>query len=124
MKEQRPFTNASSKAPSDDQNLLSSLAGKQARLDCAAAGRTRRVVLTSLGVMKEQNAHRKRNRSIAVAALLLILLAIGPTAWRLTDELIGGEHISDMTAQISLWSFVACTAALAAALVAGWLRKR
>ncbi|MDR3793540.1 MAG: hypothetical protein P4L03_09190 [Terracidiphilus sp.] len=111
-------------AETKNEQLLSALAGKDATRDCATACRTRRVVLASLGVMEEQKASRKRHRAIAVAALLLMILALGPFLWHLTDELFEGEHISDIAAQFALWACILSPAILAAALVAGWLRRR
>ena len=108
----------------DNHNLLNALAGKAAAQDCAAAYRTRRVVLASLGVMQEQKASRKRHRAVAMAALLLMVMALGPFAWHLVDEIFEGEHISDIAAQISLGACILCPAILAAALMAGWMRKR
>jgi len=105
-------------------DLLSALAGREANRDCAAAYRTRRIVLASLGVMQEQKANRKRNRAVALAALLLMVLALGPFIWHLTDELFEGEHMTDIAAQCALWACILSPAILAAALMAGWLRRR
>jgi hypothetical protein len=102
------------------RDVLSALAGKQAGRERAVAENTRRVVLASAGVMKDQRADRKRSKSLALAGFLLMLLALGPFIWRVSDDLIGGEHWSDMATQTSLWVCVLCPALLAAALVAGW----
>ncbi len=107
-----------------DRDLLAALAGKQGARDRAVAQNTRRVVLASLGVMQDQKAERKRGRSLALASLLVVLLALGPFVWRVTDDLIGGEHLSDMATQTSLWICVLCPAVLAAVIVAGWARNR
>lgn len=107
-----------------DCDLLAALAGHEANRECATAYRTRRVVLASLGVMEEQKAGRRRHRAIAVAGLLFMVLALGPFLWHLTDELFEGEHITDIAAQIALWACILSPAILAAALVAGWLRRR
>ena len=80
--------------------------------------------MASLGVMQDQKAGRKRGLAVALAAILLVILALGPFFWRVADELIGGEHFSDMATQFSLWVCILCPALLAAALVAGWSRKR
>jgi len=120
-------TAAHSAAPGADsanRDLLASLAGKQAARECEVAQKTRRVVLTSLGVIEEQKAGRRRSRAIAVAALLLALLALGPFVWRVTDDLIGGEHLADIATQMSLWICILCPAILAAVIVAGWARSR
>jgi hypothetical protein len=115
---------ASAIAGADDANrdLLSALAGKQGARERAVGESTRRVVMTSFGVMQDQRAGRRRTRSLALASVLLVLLALGPFVWRVADDLIGGEHISDIATQTSLWVCFLCPAILAAFLVAGWSR--
>lgn len=110
-------------SPDAGRELLSALAGTEAMHERAVAFRTRRVVLASLGVMKDQKAGRKRGRALAIASVLLVILALGPFVWHVTDDLIGGEHIADIATQVSLWVCVLCPALLAAALIAGWRRK-
>ncbi len=107
-----------------DRDLLSALAGLQAGRDRDVAQRTRQVVLASLGVMKEQKAGGRRTKAMAVASLLLVVLALGPFVWRVVDDLIGGEHLSDIATQFSLMMCLFCPALLAAVLVAGWMRGR
>ncbi|HUB50675.1 MAG TPA: hypothetical protein VL986_00820 [Terracidiphilus sp.] len=107
----------------NDRDLLSALTGNQASQERAVAYRTRRVVAASLGVMQEQKAGRRRGRSLALVSILLVILAMGPFVWRVTDDIIGGEHWSDMATQTSLWVCILLPAVLAAALVAGWLRR-
>jgi hypothetical protein len=107
-----------------DRDLLSALTGKQAGRERAVAESTRRVVLASLGVIKDQQAGRRRTRSLVLAALLLALLGFGPLAWRVADDLIGGEHISDIATQTSLWACILFPAVLAAFLFAGWSRSK
>jgi hypothetical protein len=106
------------------RDLLSALAGNGAERDRNVAYHTRRVVLASLGVMKDQKAGRKRSRSVALACILLLVLAMGPFFWRVADDLIGGEHLSDLATQLSLLVCLLCPALLAAALVAGWARHK
>ena len=107
-----------------NRDLLSALAGNQAGRERDVAYRTRRVVLASLGVMQDQKAGRKRSRSVALASILLMVLALGPFFWRVADDLIEGEHIGDIATQASLWVCVLCPALLAAALIAGWARNK
>ncbi len=92
--------------------------------DREVAQSTSRVVMASLGVMKDQKADRKRSRSLALAAILVVVLILGPLAWLVFDRFFAGEHLGDLTTQFSLWVCILCPAILAAALVAGWLRKR
>ena len=105
-------------------DLLAALTGKQAGRDRAVAEKTRRVVLASHGVMQDQKAGRRRTRSVVLASLVLALLAFGPLAWRVADDLIGGEHISDIATQTSLWACILIPALLAAFVVAGWSRAK
>ncbi len=107
-----------------DRDLVSALAGKQAGRDQAVAYRTRRVVLASHGVMQDQKAGRRRSRALALASILLVILAMGPFVWRVTDDILGGERWTDVATQGSLWICILFPALVAAALVAGWLRQR
>jgi Na+-driven multidrug efflux pump len=95
-----------------------------AERDREVAHRTRRVVLASAGVLNEQKEGRKRTRSVALAATLIVLLVVGPLVWWAADNLISGEHMGDLTSEFSLCVCILCPALLAAALMAGWLRKR
>lgn len=104
------------------RGLLAALAGKQAARDRAVAHTTRRVVSTSLGIMQDQQAGRKRSRALALAALLLVLLALGPFVWHVTEGLLDGEHMADIFTQTSLWICILCPVILAAVIVAGWAR--
>jgi hypothetical protein len=74
--------------------------------------------------MQEQKAGRKRNRSLALAAILVVGFALGPLVWRVADDLIEGEHISDLAPQVGLLVCILCPALVAAALVAGWTRRK
>jgi len=118
-----PASGATSGATANSE-ILAALSGKQAGRDRAVAEKTRRVVLASLGVMRDQKAGRRRTRSLVLASLLLALLAFGPLAWRVADDLIGGEHISDIATQTSVWACILFPAILAAFLVAGWSRGK
>jgi len=108
----------------DARELLSALAGKEADRDRMVTQRTRRVVLGSLGVIKEQRENKSRARGRALAFTILVLLLIAPLLWEATDSLIAGEHFGDPGNQWSLWAVIACPTLLGAVMVAGWWRKR
>jgi hypothetical protein len=103
---------------------LNALAGKDADRDRMVAQRTRRVVLSSLGVIKEQQEDKSRARGVALAFTILLLLLVGPLLWEATDSLIAGEHLGDPGNLWSLWAVIACPTLLGAVMVAGWWRKR
>jgi hypothetical protein len=106
-----------------DHDLLAALTGNQASQERAVAYRTRRVVAASLGVMHDQKEGRRRGRALALVSMLLVILAMGPFVWRLSDDIIEGEHWADIATQTSLWVCFLFPAVLAAALVAGWMRS-
>lgn len=110
--------------PEGHRDLVEALAGGQGDRERTVAHRTRRVVMASLGVLQEQKAGRRRARSVALACILVALLLLGPTAWRITDDLIGGEFFSDLTTQFSLWYMFLCLAVTGAVLVAGWVKHK
>jgi len=105
-------------------DLISALGGREADRERAVAHRTRRVVLSSLGVMKEQRQDRSRMRGVALAVTLVVLLLIAPLLWEATDSWIAGEHLGDPGSELSLWACIVCPTLLAAALVVGWMKHR
>ena len=107
-----------------DRDLLAALTGTQANRECQVAWRTRRVVIASHGLMQEQKAGRKRIRAVALAAIVLVVLGIGPLVFWAVDSLVAGEHLSDATSQFALWVCILCPALVASALLAGWVRNR
>lgn len=105
-------------------DLISALSGLEANRERDVAYRTRRVVMSSRGVMQEQKAGGTRARGVALAVTLVVLLLLGPLAWEFTDSLIAGEHLGDPGSELVILAFLVCSALLAATVVAGWFRKR
>jgi hypothetical protein len=116
--------NGSGRGAELGSDLISALTGLDANRDRAVAQRTRRVVLSSHGVLQEQKQDKSRARAVALAVTLLVLLLIAPLVWEATDSLIAGEHLGDPGSQLSLWACIVCPTLLGAALVAGWWRNR
>jgi hypothetical protein len=107
-----------------NRDVKASIAAPQVDRDRKVAYGTRRVVMASLGVLREQKAGRKRIRAVALASILVFLLVLGPLIWWAAENLIAAEHLGDLACQLSLWVCILCPALLAAAVMAGWLRHR
>ena len=110
--------------PESQGDLIEALAGRHGDREGAVAHRTRRVVMASLGVLQEQEAGRRRARCVALAFILVAVFLLGPTAWHVTDGLIGGDFFSDATTQFSLWFSFLCLAVAGAVLVARSVRHK
>jgi apolipoprotein N-acyltransferase len=80
--------------------------------------------MASLGVMREQKEGRKRIRSLALAALLIVLFVVGPAIWWIVDTLAEEGRLGSLGCQLSVWTFLLVSALLGCALLAGWLRRR
>ena len=105
-------------------DLVQALARNDADRERAVAHQTRRVVMASLGVIKDVQAGHKRNRAVAVAATLLVFFVVGPPVWWLADTLIEEERLTSPLSEIGIWGFLMCTALIGSALLAGWLRRK
>jgi len=110
--------------PETSPDLLAALTGRDADRERAVAHRTRRVVLSSHGVLQEQKQDKSRARSVALAVTVVVLILIAPLLWEVTDSLVAGEHLGDPRTQWSLWACIICPMLLGAALIVGWWRNR
>jgi hypothetical protein len=111
-------------AEAANSDLLQALSGLDAQRTRAVADRTRRVVLSSQGVLKEQERNRDRARSFALAGVIVLLVLLAPLVWEAVEGLSAGEHLGDPGAQLALWGILACAAMLAAVLLVGRRLKR
>jgi hypothetical protein len=106
------------------RELLAALAGGDAEMARVAAHRTRRVVMASLGVMREHKAGLRRKRALALAATLLVFVVLVPPIWWIADTLIEEERLTSAVSEITVWGFFLSTALVASALLAGWMRRK
>src|SRR5579871_3463244 len=106
------------------REVLSALAGNDADLARAAAQRTRRVVLASLGVMQDHKAGLRRTRAVALAVVLMVLFVVGPPLWWIAETLVEEERMTSPLSEIAVWGFFMSTALLASVILAGWTRRK
>jgi hypothetical protein len=105
-------------------DLVEAMTGFSGDRDRATADKTRRVVMASAGVMREQRAGRKRTRAMALAATLVVFFVVGPPVWWVADTLIEEQHLTSLVSELAVWGFFSITALLGSALLAGWLRRK
>jgi len=104
-------------------DILTALSGLDANHDRAVARRTRRVVQSSMGVLRERDQSKARARALALGVTFVVILLITPHIWEATESFTAGEHLGDPGSQLSLWACVLCPVLLASALIVGWWRR-
>jgi polyferredoxin len=112
------------KEPTSQSDFVSALAGGQAGHERAVAQQTRKVVMTSLGVMQDQKTYRKKSRAVAISVFIVLVVLLGPLVWWAGDTLLDEQRLTGMTGQLSMLIFFFAAALLGAAVLAGWLRRR
>ncbi len=111
-------------ASATDSQLLSALAGLDAGHERQVSTQARRIVLGSAGVLGRQRATSTRSRNLAIAGAILVLLLITPLIWSAVDSLVGDQHLTDTTSQLSLLGLIIGSTLFGAVLIAGWWRRR
>ena len=109
---------------SAQKEIIDAVIGLQGDRDRTTSDRTRRVVLASAGVIKDQAAGRKKIRAWAIAATLVVFFIVAPPIWWLAESLIEEQHLNSTFGEIAIWGFFSITALLGSALLAGWLRRK
>jgi hypothetical protein len=104
--------------------LLAALSGLDSDRTRTVAHRARRVVSTSAGVIQDQEKIRRNGRALAAAAVLVILLIMGPLIWWVFTAFSSGERLFNLHGQLGLLIFFLGGAMLASLLLAGFFRKR
>lgn len=115
---------SSLRAAKDEADLMTALTGLDAGETQRVAERTRRVVTGSAGNLRERREVSGRSRNLAIAGAVLVLLLITPLIWSTVDSLMGDQHLTDTTSELSLLGLLVGSTIFGAMLVAGWWRNR
>lgn len=110
-------------APVDSQ-IQRSRAIADADRDRAVAHKTRRVVLASLGILNDLKAGHKRNRAVAVAAILVLFSVMALPLWFLFYSMFADDNTAGVAWEIAVSGFFLCCGLVGSALLVGWLRAR
>jgi len=108
----------------DRSDLLRALTGNCGCKDRETGEKTRRVVLASLGVLKDQCQFRRRNCALALATLLVLIVLLGPILWWAWEQLLCEDHLNSLVCQLHILLFFLGGAVMASVILAGWLRRK
>ena len=101
------------------QDLLHAVSGRDVRGHQPIVERTRRAIRVADENRRQSDENGRRSIGIAVFALGALCILLAPALWSSVDEMIGGEHFSDLPTQVGLLS-AALLLGIVAALAAGW----
>lgn len=102
-----------------DPELVRAAAGLNAEGHSPMVNRTRRAVRIADESRRLQGERGRRQMGITLSVLGAILLLLGPAMWSWIDDLISGEHLTDLSTQVVLLSGV-LVLMVAGALIAVW----
>jgi cation transporter-like permease len=110
------------KEPQDD--LLSSLCGREAGRDRQAAEQARRVVGVSCGVLRAHHEACRRSRTVVLAAILLTLLLLGTLFGSAVYTVFEEEILAGQFGQLIVVALFLAAAVAVMVVLAGWIRRR
>jgi uncharacterized membrane protein YozB (DUF420 family) len=92
-------------------------------LDCDAnlkvALKTRRAVRDAVISTRERRTRHLRITGVALVGFLFLLVMLAPAIWNGLEDLLAGEHISDLPTMVAVLTVMLLSAMLAA-LIAVW----
>jgi hypothetical protein len=106
-------------ATRNDKDLLRAVSGRDVNAQLPVVARTRRAIRVADETRREQGERGRRQIGITLFAFGAIFLILAPAMWGSIDDLIGGEHFSDLPTQVALISTLLMLSVVAA-LVAVW----
>jgi hypothetical protein len=104
------------------QDLLRAVTGHDAGAQLPVVARTRRAIRVADESRREQGERDRRTFGISLFAGGALFVILAPVLWDSVDDLIGGEHFSDLPTQVALISSLLMISVVAA-LTVFWRRS-
>jgi hypothetical protein len=99
------------------QDLLRAVTGHDAGAQLPVVARTRRAIRVADESRREQGERDRRTFGISRFAVGALFVLLAPVLWDSVDDLIGGEHFSDLPTQVALVSSLLMISVVAALAV-------
>jgi len=99
------------------QDLLRAVTGRDAGAQVPVVARTRRAIRVADETRREQGERDRRTFGISLFAGGALFVLLAPVLWDSVDDLIGGEHFSDLPTQVALVSSLLMISVVAALAV-------
>jgi hypothetical protein len=101
------------------ESLLRAMSGHDAGAQLPIVARTRRAIRIANENRREDGKRGRRTFGISLFAFGAIFVLLAPVLWTSLDDLIGGEHFTDLPTQVTLVSTLLMMS-IVAALVILW----
>jgi hypothetical protein len=99
------------------------LANLNSDTSVARVQRTRRILRAAALEIADRRRSQRRALGFALLAFLIMLVLLGPAIWNSVEDLVTGEHLADLAAQVTILLVILFPAMLAA-LIASWKGDR
>jgi hypothetical protein len=96
------------------QDLLRAMTGHDAGAQLPVVARTRRAIRVADESRREQGERERRTFGISLFAIGALFVLLAPVLWDSMDDLISGEHFSDLPTQVALVSTLLMMSVVAA----------
>ena len=110
-------------APRRPADTARSIAWPDYDANLRLAQKTRRAVRDEVISSQERRGRQLRVMGVALLGFLCLMVLLAPAIWNGMEDVLAGEHILDLPAQVALLSLMLFPAMLAA-LIAFWKGKQ
>ena len=104
-------------ATRNDKDLLRAISGRDVNAQLPLVARTRQAIRVADENRREQSERERRTLGISLFAGGALFVLLAPVLWDSMDDLIGGEHFSDLPTQVALISTLLMMSVVAALVV-------